>query len=65
MKFRLLQEAPVEEDVAEPTAEVAEPAAEAPSSGLVIFTIGPAGSRVRFELDEDLRGQHTTVVSGD
>jgi polyisoprenoid-binding protein YceI len=35
---------------------------EATSSGLVIFTISPEGSEVRFELDEDLRGLRNTVV---
>ena len=43
-----------------------EPASEEPADAtggeLVIFTISPAGSQVRFELDEDLRGLHTTVV---
>ena len=29
-----------------------------------IYTIQPGSSRVRFELDEDLRGQRTTVVGG-
>lgn len=35
--------------------------AVAPGSGL-IFTIDPAGSQVRFELDEDLRGVRNTVI---
>lgn len=30
--------------------------------GVVIYTISPDGSAVRFELDEDLRGEHITVV---
>lgn len=38
-----------------------EPAAEA-GSGAKIYTIAPDGSSVRFELDEDLRGERITVV---
>ncbi|MBE2221611.1 MAG: YceI family protein [Anaerolineae bacterium] len=52
-----------EEGVVEPTAEesVAEPAA-AVSGGVTVYTISPEGSLVRFELDEDLRGERVTVV---
>ena len=32
------------------------------SSGLVVFTIDPAQSEVRFEIDEDLRGERNKVV---
>lgn len=55
--------APVVEPTAvtEPTEEPAAPA-EAPSTGVQVYTIDPAGSQVRFELDEDLRGQRITVV---
>lgn len=38
------------------------PAAEDASSGATIYTISPDGSSVRFELDEDLRGERVTVV---
>ncbi len=40
---------------------VEEPAAEA-GGGLVVFTISQEGSEVRFELNEELRGQPKTVV---
>lgn len=55
--------APVEAATAitEPAEEVAAPA-ESASSGARVYTIDPAGSQVRFELDEDLRGQRITVV---
>ncbi len=49
-------------DSPEPTADAPEPTAEAPAAMLRIFAIDPAGSQVRFELDEDLRGQRITVV---
>jgi polyisoprenoid-binding protein YceI len=42
--------------------QVAEEPAEEAGSGLVIFTIGPEGSEVRFELNEELRGQPKTVI---
>lgn len=48
-----------------PTAEAAVNEAAAGSTattGLVIFQIDPAQSQVRFELDEDLRGNRITVV---
>jgi polyisoprenoid-binding protein YceI len=51
-----------------PTAVVVDPADTAAeveiegSSGPVIYQISSAGSQVRFELDEDLRGVRTTVV---
>ena len=50
-----------------PTAEMvetesAETAAESDSAGVRIYTISQADSEVRFELDEDLRGQRITVV---
>jgi polyisoprenoid-binding protein YceI len=55
-----------DEESADETSAAEEPAAEEPveaaGSGLVIFTISPAGSQVRFELDEDLRGLRNTVV---
>jgi polyisoprenoid-binding protein YceI len=34
----------------------------AEASSTIIYTISPEGSTVRFELDEDLRGQRITVV---
>lgn len=62
--------AAVEPTVAEPT--TAPMATEAPTEAPVeptaapaaatVFTIDPAGSQVRFQLDEDLRGTRTTVV---
>jgi polyisoprenoid-binding protein YceI len=61
--------APIE---AIPLAEQAEPAVEseaesdAPAAesaaGQTVYQITPAGSSVRFELDEDLRGERITVV---
>ena len=61
------EEPPVEVDATETEAEepaAEEPAAEAaaPSGGLVIFEISQDASEVRFELDEDLRGNRITVV---
>lgn len=66
------EEPPVEAEAAETEAEepaaeepaAEEPAAEAaaPSAGLVIFEISQDASEVRFELDEDLRGNRITVV---
>jgi polyisoprenoid-binding protein YceI len=62
--------APVQEEAAEayPANEAAEsvvaeayPADEA-TAGVKIYTISPDGSTVRFELDEDLRGERITVV---
>lgn len=71
-------EAPVVEEVPtdEPMEEAApvaaevdeEPAAEEPApaeesaGGLVVYSIVPGESTVRFELDEDLRGSRITVV---
>jgi polyisoprenoid-binding protein YceI len=45
----------------EPAEEEVAPAAEA-GAGSRVYTIDPSGSQVRFELDEDLRGQRITVV---
>lgn len=47
-----------------PAQEPTETPAEAPAetSATTVYTIDPAGSQVRFELDEDLRGVRTTVV---
>lgn len=42
--------------------ESAETGAESASAGVRIYTISQADSEVRFELDEDLRGQRITVV---
>jgi len=44
----------------EPVAE--EPATAEAGGGLVIFKIDPQNSEVRFEIDEDLRGQRNTVI---
>lgn len=55
----------VVEEPAPPTAEpTAAPTAEPTAEGfaLTIFTIDQEQSQVRFELDEDLRGQRITVV---
>lgn len=61
---------PMEEEIAAP--EQVEAAEEEPApeqdeaatsgSGLIIYTIDPAASEVRFELDEILRGSPVTVV---
>ncbi len=50
----------VNEPVEEAPAPAAEPAEE--TGGAVVYSISPADSRVRFELDEDLRGNRITVV---
>lgn len=50
---------------AEPTAETVAPTAEvveAAAGTLTVFTIDQGASSVRFELNEELRGQPTTVV---
>jgi polyisoprenoid-binding protein YceI len=51
-----VEEGPVQETV------VQEEPADVPAGGLVIYTISQDASQVRFELDEDLRGQRITVV---
>ncbi len=52
-----------EEEVAEEEPIAEEPApAEESAGGLVIYSIVPGESTVRFELDEDLRGNRITVV---
>lgn len=62
------EEAPVVEEMAEEavedaTEDVVEEAAETESTtGLVVYSIVPGESTVRFELDEDLRGNRITVV---
>ena len=48
----------MEESATEEPAVVEEPA----TSGIVIYQISPEASQVRFELDEDLRGNRITVV---
>jgi polyisoprenoid-binding protein YceI len=50
-------------DLVEPTPETesSDPAVEGPSN-LQVYRIVPGESAVRFELDEDLRGQRVTVV---
>lgn len=55
-----VEEAP--EPVAEATAAPVEEPGDAESAGLLIYRISQADSRVRFELDEDLRGNRITVV---
>lgn len=40
----------------------ADASAQDTSGGLLVFQINPGDSQVRFELDEDLRGQRITVV---
>ena len=42
--------------------EATDEPAEPTGSGLVIFTISPENSQVRFELNEELRGEPKTVV---
>lgn len=58
------EQPPVEEPEAEAEEmEVVEETAEsAPSTGLVIYEISQSDSEVRFELDEDLRGNRITVA---
>lgn len=51
--------APTEATADEPTAEAP---AEAPAAGARVFTIDSAASEVRFQLDEDLRGERKTVI---
>ncbi len=51
--------APTEATADEPTAETP---AEAPAAGARVFTIDSAASEVRFQLDEDLRGERKTVI---
>lgn len=54
--------APIEAIPLVPEAETAAEA-EAPAAGSpIVYQIAPAGSSVRFELDEDLRGERITVV---
>lgn len=54
---------PTEEPaVPEPTEEPTEEPAESTGGGLVILTINPENSQVRFELNEELRGEPKTVV---
>lgn len=53
---------PTAESTAEQAGGSEAPAAEAPAATPRIFVIDASGSHVRFELDEDLRGQRTTVV---
>ncbi len=65
-----VEQPPVEEPEAaadeleevEETEEMEETAESAPSTGLVIYEISQSDSEVRFELDEDLRGNRITVV---
>ena len=55
--------APAEATIA-PEATVAAPTEEAaaPAGTALVFTIDQSASQVRFQLDEELRGQPTTVV---
>jgi polyisoprenoid-binding protein YceI len=46
----------------EPTADAPEPTGETAAAAPRVFTIDQGGSEVRFELDEDLRGERLTVV---
>ncbi len=61
-----IEAVPLEESADSEEAMAEEPAAEEPAaetgSGAVMYTISPEGSAVRFELDEDLRGERITVV---
>ncbi|MFN2196236.1 MAG: YceI family protein [Anaerolineales bacterium] len=45
-----------------PTAEAAAPTEQPAAGGLRVYTIDQTQSQVRFQLDEDLRGQRKTVV---
>jgi polyisoprenoid-binding protein YceI len=51
-----------EPTAAPPTETPTEAPTETPASTALVFTIDPAASQVRFEIDEDLRGQRNTVV---
>ena len=56
---------PVEPTAAATDEPTVAPATEAPTAeqtAATVFTIDPAASQVRFQLDEDLRGARTTVV---
>jgi predicted lipoprotein with Yx(FWY)xxD motif len=53
---------PTEEPTAEPTEEAVVEEASDTGPGLLIYQIVPGESVVRFELDEDLRGNRITVV---
>ena len=55
-------EAEAEEEVAEEEVMEEEPAESAAADGLIVYSIVPGESAVRFELDEDLRGSRITVV---
>ena len=57
----MVAEAYPADEVAESMVAEAYPADEA-TGGVKIYTISPDGSTVRFELDEDLRGERITVV---
>ena len=50
------------EIVAPTEAPTEAPTAAVPAGAATTFTIDPAASQVRFQLDEDLRGARTTVV---
>ncbi len=50
------------EPAAEATAALGEESGNTESAGLLVYRISQADSRVRFELDEDLRGNRITVV---
>jgi polyisoprenoid-binding protein YceI len=49
-------------DAPEPTADAPEPTGETATAAPRVFTIDQGGSEVRFELDEDLRGERITVI---
>lgn len=53
---------PVAEPAAEEEAEAGETEAPLSSAGSLVYALDPASSRVRFVLDEDLRGVRTTVT---
>jgi polyisoprenoid-binding protein YceI len=53
---------PLEVETTEPTAVATEAVSEAVDSGLQVYAISQEASQVRFELDEDLRGERKTVV---
>lgn len=61
-----IEAVPLEESTVVEESAPTEPAVDAKPieevSGAVIYTISPEGSAVRFELDEDLRGQRITVI---
>ena len=58
----MAEDADSDAEMAEEETMEEEPAESAATGGLVVYSIVPGESTVRFELDEDLRGSRITVV---